>query len=146
MTERQRDIRQSIGFKIVGGSVGGLNKTLPVELSYTRTRPYEVDLDFLPDQEGEETVTWVIGRDLLRNGLNARRGQMVGLADVRVGTALEFIGTSLIQLESPDGIGIFEANRVDLTRFLRRTTKIVPFGRELDHVDMDREIKYLLDK
>lgn len=140
MSGRRTEVRQQMQFRISGAP----NTNVPVELYYTKIKPHEVELNFLPDNEGDETEVWIIGRTLLKKGLNTRRGRMVGLSDVKIGTSTQSKEIVIIQLLSPDGSVECQAQKKELRSFLRRTTKIVPFDKELDSVGVDEEIARML--
>jgi len=112
---------------------------LPVSLRYSARDPYAVRAVFSGD--GME-VEWVFARELLRRGLSAP----IGDGDVHIwpswGTGRELL---MISLTSPDGQALLEAVADDVRHFLDRTAVVVTEGQESNHLDLDVELRRMLD-
>jgi hypothetical protein len=113
----------------------------PVEavLRYDPVDPYAVAVVFLRD--GAE-VAWVFGRDLLMRGLYEPAGD----GDVAVFPSLDVDGRAMVVMElvSPAGHAVVEAQARDLLFFLARTTRAVWPGTEGEHLGLDAAITALL--
>ncbi|GAB3588935.1 SsgA family sporulation/cell division regulator [Angustibacter peucedani] len=120
---------------VVPGDEGLL---LTATLRYEVADPYAVEATF---RAGDESISWVLGRDLLSDGLLHECGD----GDVRVWPTTDG-GTSVVmlQLSSPDGCALLAADAEGLQAFLARTYDAVPLGYEGDHIDVDAAITQLL--
>jgi Streptomyces sporulation and cell division protein, SsgA len=109
---------------------------LTASLHYSAGDPYAVTLafDVIPD----ETVEWVLARELLAGGTKGPEG----IGDVRIwpGDGADTHGVLNIELSSPYGQARFEAPAADVAAFLARAYQLVPEGCETDHVDIDAEL------
>lgn len=112
---------------------------LCVRLRYEPTDPYVVRAAFFV--ECDEPVEWVLGRDLLADGLKGS----AGYADVRIWSAAGR-GDQLmyIALGSSAGTALLEVPVMDLMSFLQNAEALVPRGTESGHVDWDVELAHLL--
>ena len=120
---------------VVPGDEGLL---LTATLRYEASDPYAVEATF---RAGDEAISWVLGRDLLSDGLQAECGE----GDVRVWPTVEDSrSVVMLQLSSPDGQALLAADAGGLEAFLARTYDAVPLGYEGDHLDVDRAIAELL--
>jgi hypothetical protein len=123
---------------VVPGDDGVL---LRATLRYDARDPFAVEATF---RAGEESVSWVLGRDVLSGGLNAE----TGVGDVRVWPAACADGDPddmiMIELRSPDGQAQLAVDSADLDAFLLRTFEIVPQGREGEWLDIDGVVARLL--
>ncbi|MGW7253821.1 SsgA family sporulation/cell division regulator [Streptomyces sp. NPDC054834] len=114
---------------------------LCVRLRYEPTDPYVVHAVFLVDCD--EPVEWVLGRDLLADGLKGS----AGCADVRIWSAVGRGDQSMyIVLASPAGTALLEVPVRDITSFLQDTEALVPRGTESGHIDWDAELAQLLSR
>lgn len=108
--------------------------------SYDARDPYAVSITFGRTRVGgKDPVTWRIGRELLRAGLDRATGD----GDVRVGPA----GKSdvlFLHLRTQCGEALMELTRTALAAFLRGTELLVPFGAECAAFDVDEELVSLL--
>ncbi|MFF7755906.1 SsgA family sporulation/cell division regulator [Streptomyces sp. NPDC007971] len=112
---------------------------LRVRLRYEPTDPYVVHAVFFAD--GDEPVEWVLGRDLLADGLEGS----AGYADVRIWSAAGRGDQSMfIALGSSAGTALLEVPVRDITSFLQYTEALVPRGTESGHIDWDAELARLL--
>ncbi len=109
------------------------------ELRYDPDDPYAVAVAFQLD--GSELV-WVFGRDLLIRGV----AEPVGDGDVQVFPSLDSDGRLVVVLElsSPSGWALVEAQARDLLDFLATTRMVVWPGTEADHLHVDDVIEALL--
>jgi hypothetical protein len=111
---------------------------VPATLSYTREAPYAVTAAF---HTAEGDVTWIFGRDLLCQGLEAP----VGDGDVAVWPSVQGDVESLcLSLSSPTGSALLEADIAAVEAFLDLTYVLVPSGSEGDHLDIDAGLDAIL--
>ncbi|MET7778969.1 SsgA family sporulation/cell division regulator [Streptomyces mirabilis] len=112
---------------------------LCVRLRWEPTDPYVVRAVFFADCD--EPVEWVLGRDLLADGLEGS----AGYADVRIWSAAGRGNQSIyIVLRSSAGTALLEVPLQDVTSFLQDTEALVPRGTESGHIDWDAELAHLL--
>src|SRR3954469_11084316 len=110
--------------------------------SYDARDPYAVRIRFGPAHAGgTDAVTWLIGRELLRAGLD----QPAGDGDVRVGPTEASGDVLFLQLRAPSGEALMELSRTALAAFIRGTETLVPFGAEAAAIDLD-ELAVLLSE
>jgi hypothetical protein len=110
-------------------------------VSYDARDPYAVRITFSSARAGgKDTVTWLIGRELLRAGLD----QPTGDGDVRVGPRAARSGVLFLHLRPPSGEALMELSRTALAAFVRGTERLVPFGAEGAAIDLDEELASLL--
>ncbi|WP_170155301.1 SsgA family sporulation/cell division regulator [Lentzea atacamensis] len=104
-----------------------------VDLQYRSDDPHAVTLRF---QARDQESTWLVGRELLADGLLSP----AGIGDVRLrpghGDVL------VLELFTEDSHAVFHLSADDLQRFLDSTYAAVPAGREV--VDFDLLLKDLL--
>jgi cytochrome c1 len=113
---------------------------LPAMFSYDARDPYAVSITFGSARAGgRDPVTWLVGRDLLRVGLD----QPTGDGDVRVGPTASS-DVLFLHLRTHDGEALMELSRTALAAFVRGTESLVPFGAEGAVVDLDEELAVLL--
>jgi hypothetical protein len=111
---------------------------VPATLSYSPDAPYAVTASF---HTAEGDVTWIFGRDLLCQGLEAP----VGDGDVAVWPTAEGGQESLcLSLSSPTGSALLEADIAAVEAFLDLTYVLVPSGSEGQHIDIDAELDLIL--
>ncbi|MFC9154680.1 SsgA family sporulation/cell division regulator [Streptomyces bauhiniae] len=113
---------------------------LRMDLSYEPDDPYAVRVSFTYPGT-EQGVGWVMGRDLLAEGLDGPAGE----GDVQIWPVRE-AGERLVYIRlSPDtGTALFEAPAEQIAVFLRATEVIVPRGAESRRVDIDALLTRLL--
>ncbi|WP_406102800.1 SsgA family sporulation/cell division regulator [Streptomyces sp. NBC_01003] len=115
--------------------------SMRMSLRYETTDPYVVRAAFFTDTD--EPVEWVLGRDLLADGL---RGS-AGCGDVRVWSAVGRGDQAMyIVLGSPAGTALLEVPVEDVKSFLENTEAVVPRGTESGHIDWDLELANLFAK
>jgi hypothetical protein len=108
--------------------------------SYDARDPYAVRITFgSPAVDFEDAVTWLIGRELLRAGLD----QPTGDGDVRVGPTEPRSEVLFLHLRAPSGEALMELSRTALAEFVSCTETLVPFGAEGAAIDLD-ELAVLL--
>ncbi|MFD7229089.1 SsgA family sporulation/cell division regulator [Streptomyces sp. NPDC059881] len=111
-----------------------------MRLRYEPSDPYAVRVAFTADGS-DETVNWIIGRDLLIDGLKGP----VGEGDVQIWPAGERDrGAVYIVLKPPDGVALVEATAQDIKGFLHETEALVPRGSESERIDSDAMLRHLL--
>ncbi|MGW4208941.1 SsgA family sporulation/cell division regulator [Lentzea sp. NPDC004789] len=111
----------------------GTVEPMNVDLHYRSDDPHAVTLRFhTSDQES----TWLVGRELLSEGLLAP----AGLGDVRLRP--DHGDVLVLELFTEDSHAVFHLPGAELQRFLESTYAAVPAGREV--VDFDLLLKDLL--
>ena len=109
--------------------------------SYDARDPHAVRITFgSPRVDFEDAVTWLIGRELLRAGLD----QLTGDGDVRVGPTAASSDVLFLQLRAPSGEALLELSRTALVAFITGTEKLVPFGAEEAAIDLDGVLAVIL--
>ncbi|MEU6094341.1 SsgA family sporulation/cell division regulator [Streptomyces sp. NPDC047079] len=113
--------------------------TLCMRLRYEPTDPYVVRACFFIGNE--EPVEWVLGRDLLADGLKGSAGD----GDIRIWSAVGRGDPAMyITLGSCGGTALLEVPVRDVKNFLENTEALVPRGTESGRIDWDRELAHLL--
>jgi hypothetical protein len=117
---------------------------VPALLTYEAADPFAVRITFGDSATGPEAaddgVAWLVGRDLLRVGLDRPAGD----GDVRVWPASATADVLFLHLRAPSGEALFELSRATLSAFLRETEVLVPAGSEAAALDLDDELAALL--
>lgn len=111
------------------GSIEPMN----VDLQYRSDDPHAVTMRF---QARDQESTWLVGRELLADGLLAP----TGLGDVRLRP--EGGDVVVLDLFTEDSHAVFHLSAEELDRFLQSTYAAVPAGREV--VDFELLLKDLL--
>jgi hypothetical protein len=112
--------------------------TVKATLTYDDSNPYAVTAAFHTD-EGD--ITWIFGRDLLRDGLLSP----VGDGDVAIWpTHQEGHEALCLSLSSPTGSALLEGDISLVREFLDEAYLRVPSGRETIHLDVDGALADLL--
>lgn len=115
--------------------------SIRMSLRYEPTDPYVVRAAFFTDTD--ELAEWVLGRDLLADGLKGS----AGCGDVRVWPAVGRGDQAMyIVLGSPSGTALLEVPVQDVKAFLENTEALVPRGTESGHIDWDLELANLFTK
>ena len=113
-------------------------------LTYEAADPFAVRITFGDSATGPEAaddgVAWLVGRDLLRVGLDRPAGD----GDVRIWPASATADVLFLHLRAPSGEALFELSRATLSAFLRETEVLVPAGSEAAALDLDDELAALL--
>jgi hypothetical protein len=111
--------------------------------AYRAEDPYAVAITFaLAAGDGDIFATWLVGRPLLRAGMSAPSGD----GDVRIYPSIDEDGRAITVLEfvAPGGFASVHADTDLLRGFVDRTTDVVPFGSESDHIDLEALVADLL--
>jgi hypothetical protein len=136
MTTGAPDIVDVITMQLIGPD----ESVMPVlaELSYRVCDPYTVRAVFT----GSHTMsTWLLGRELIAQGLEADQDSCAGTGDVQVWRD-EDRSYVLISLNGVEGNALLAAPAEPLERFITKTEALVPFDNESDQ--MDPEISALI--
>jgi hypothetical protein len=115
----------------------GRNVDLPAAFGYDASDPWAVRITF---GRPAEQVTWVVGRELLIQGLTDPSGE----GDVQIWPSIDEYGRAAVVIEfrSPDGRLVTQLRTHELYRFLSRTQAVVPSGTE--SIDLDELIDAIL--
>ncbi|MFE1311391.1 SsgA family sporulation/cell division regulator [Streptomyces sp. NPDC058755] len=109
--------------------------SLCMRLSYEPTDPYIVRAAFFTCSD--EPVEWVLGRELLADGLKGSAGE----GDIRIWSAIGRGDQAMyIVLRSSAGTALLEVPVQDVKTFLENTEALVPQGTESGHIDWDTEL------
>ena len=112
---------------------------VPATLGYDVADPYAVRIAF-GDPDGDDGISWLLARDLLRTGLDRPAGD----GDVRLWPARTTGDVLFLHLRAPSGEALFEVSRTAVAAFLRQTEQLVPVGREAAVLQVDEELAALL--
>lgn len=114
--------------------------SLEADLVYDVEDPYAMTMVFKIGADDE--VLWTFGRELFITGLYEPSGD----GDVRVWPCLDSTGRAvvIIELSSPEGEVMVQANSRDVSRFVATMTDSVPRGAESGYIDFDQELVALL--
>jgi hypothetical protein len=120
---------------------------VPALLCYDAADPYAVRICFGEvggsagaAEVSEDGITWLLGRDLLRTGLDRPAGE----GDVRIWPSQSAADVLFVHLQAPSGEALFEASRATVAAFLQRTDAIVAPGAETAALNLDEELQALL--
>ncbi|WP_051836744.1 SsgA family sporulation/cell division regulator [Streptomyces sp. NRRL WC-3742] len=110
----------------------GVRVPVPGCLRYQATDPYAVHLDC---HVGPELpITWTFARDLLATGVRT----WAGTGDVCVFPSRDDAEPSVsISLDGEAASVVLHASTARVATFLSYTARIVPFGSESRHIDLD---------
>jgi len=136
MALRQADVVEVVTMQLVLSDATVLGVT--AELCFRAADPYTVRAVFT----GPHSMsTWLIGRELLAQGLVASQAFPAGTGDVRVWRDDDptFV---LISLSGVEGDALLAAPAEPVERFIATTQQLVPFGTESTR--MDPEISRLI--
>jgi hypothetical protein len=117
-------------------------------LGYDPGDPYAVQISFgevgtTPDGNptaAEGGIAWLLGRELLRSGLDRPCGE----GDVRIWPSHSAADVLFLHLQAPSGEALFELSRGTVAAFLRQTDAMVPPGTEGTLLALDDELAALL--
>ena len=116
-------------------------------LSYEVSDPYAVRITFgdVDDDGGsaepaDDGVAWLVGRELLQDGLDRPSGE----GDVRLWPAQGSADVLFLHLRAPSGEALFELSRATLAAFLRHSETLVPTGAEGARLGLDDGLQALL--
>jgi hypothetical protein len=141
MLQRPVTVVHEVDLRLIAPGDEGLRLT--ATLRYQPSDPYAVEATF---RAGDEAISWVLGRDLLSEGLTKVSGE----GDVRVWPTVD-LGESdeksrvvMLQLSSPDGRALLAAPAEEVGAFLAETYQVVAPGDEGDHLDIENVVERLL--
>lgn len=137
MVSRSRSVCTPVGLAILGS---GTPARITASLAFYSDDPYAVHMTFHA-RDGQEDVEWMFSRQLLSVGLLMPAGD----GDVRVWPGPESSGATYLQLRSPHGEAMFQAERGHFIDFLLRSYVVVPPGCESRYLDLDTELALLHD-
>ncbi|MHA6761639.1 SsgA family sporulation/cell division regulator [Streptacidiphilus sp. PAMC 29251] len=113
-----------------------------VTLGYNPADPYAVRLTFhLP---GDEPVTWILGRELLLDGINCRSGEGDVVVEPVAGEDPDFPDVRIL-LSSPAGTAVLYSPALPLIEFLGRTDQVLPLGQEQAMDELEQQLALILD-
>ena len=141
MLQRPVTVVHEVDLRLIAPGDEGLRLT--ATLRYQPSDPYAVEATF---RAGDEAISWVLGRDLLSEGLTKVSGE----GDVRVwptvdlGESGEHSRVVMLQLSSPDGRALLAAPAEEVGAFLAETYQVVAAGDEGDHMDIENVLERLL--
>ncbi|MFG2124434.1 SsgA family sporulation/cell division regulator [Streptomyces sp. NPDC048710] len=137
--ESLNTVMQEVAVQLVISRTYSLSMCM--NLRYEPADPYVVRADFFTD--ADEPTEWVLGRDLLADGL---RGS-AGCGDIRIWSAVSRGDQGMhIALGSRAGTALLEVPVQDVRTFLENTEALVPRGTESGHIDWDLELANLFAK
>ena len=138
MAHSLQTVTDDVALRLVVPDDDGL--MLRATLRYQPADPFAVEATF---RAANESISWVLGRDLLSEGLSAATGD----GDVRVWPSAQYGSERqlvMIELRSPDGQATLAVDATDLETFLLRTFQVVPAGEESRYLDIGEVISRLL--
>jgi len=136
MAAGSADVIEIVAMQLIGSDASVIPVT--AELSFRSTDPYTVRTTF----SGPQSVsTWLIGRELIAQGLDAASDEPAGRGDVQVwrDDDPEFL---LISLNGIEGSALLASPSEPIARFVAATEAIVPMGGESEN--MEGEISALI--
>jgi hypothetical protein len=137
--ESLKTVTQGVAVQLVISRTYSLSVCM--SLRYEPTDPYVVRATFFTDTD--EPAEWVLGRDLLADGL---RGS-AGCGDIRIWPAVGRGDQAMyLVLRSPAGTALLEVPVQDVRTFLVNTEALVPRGTESEHIDWNLELANLFAK
>ncbi|MFK0022749.1 SsgA family sporulation/cell division regulator [Streptomyces sp. NPDC090798] len=117
-----------------------LSFSASVMLQYEPSDPYAVRAAFTV-VGSDETAEWIIGRDLLADGLEGPTGE----GDIRLWPAEEHDVSDLyILLNPPAGTALLKAPAQEIKAFLQDAEAVVPRGAEPGRIDLDALLAHLI--
>jgi hypothetical protein len=129
-----RTVVQGVAVRLVVSHDYSLSMCM--RLRYEPTDPYVVRAAFFT-ADSDEPVEWVLGRDLLADGLR----RSVGEGDVRIWPAVGHGDQAMcMALGSSAGTALLAVPAHDVKTFLQNTEALVPQGTESGHIDWDTEL------
>jgi len=136
MTQESYDVVEVVAMQLISSDAS----VIPVstEFSFRVSDPYTVRAVF---SGPHSTSTWLLGRELLVQGMRAASDAPAGTGDVQVWRD-EDPDFTLISLSGVEGSALLAAPTDPLVTFLTRTEQLVPLGAESDR--MESEISALI--
>jgi hypothetical protein len=136
VAQRSYDVVESVAMQLISSDASVLPVT--AELSYRVSDPYTVRAVFTSPQS---TSVWLLGRELLLQGMLADSEDPAGCGDVQVWRDEDPLFT-LISLTGIEGSALLASPSEPLERFLTATEQLVALGTESDR--MEGEIAALI--
>ncbi|MEU1036407.1 SsgA family sporulation/cell division regulator (plasmid) [Streptomyces sp. NBC_01450] len=137
--ESLKTVVQGVAVQLVVSRTYSLSMCM--SLRYEPTDPYVVRAAFFTDTD--EQTEWVLGRELLADGLTGS----TGCGDIRVWPAVGRGDQAMyIVLGSPAGTALLEVPVQDVRTFLENTEALVPRGTESGRIDWELELANLFAK
>lgn len=137
--ESLKTVTQGMAVQLVISRTYSLSMCM--SLRYEPTDPYVVRAVFFTHTD--EPAEWVLGRDLLADGLRGSAGR----GDIRVRPAVGRGDQAMyIGLGAPAGTALLEVPVQHVRTFLEDTEALVPRGTESGHIDWERELANLFAK
>lgn len=136
MTNSSYDVVEVVAMQLIGSDAS----VVPVstQLAFRTTDPYTVRAVFTG---GQSSSTWLLGRELLAQGMHATSEEPAGTGDVQIWRD-EDPDYTLISLSGVEGSALLAAPTEPVLRFLAATESLVPLGAESDR--MEGEISALI--
>jgi len=136
MTNSSYDVVEVVSMQLIGSDAS----VVPVntQLAFRTTDPYTVRAVFTG---GQSSSTWLLGRELLAQGMHAASEDPAGTGDVQIWRD-EDPDYTLISLSGVEGSALLAAPTEPVLRFLAATESLVPLGAESDR--MEGEISALI--
>ena len=136
MTNSSFDVVEVVAMQLIGSDAS----VVPVntQLAFRTTDPYTVRAVFTG---GQSSSTWLLGRELLAQGMHASSEDPAGTGDVQIWRD-EDPDYTLISLSGVEGSALLAAPTEPVLRFLAATESLVPIGAESDR--MEGEISALI--
>lgn len=136
MTNSSYDVVEVVAMQLIGSDAS----VVPVstQLAFRTTDPYTVRAVFAG---GQSSSTWLLGRELLAQGMHASSEEPAGTGDVQIWRD-EDPDYTLISLSGVEGSALLAAPTEPVLRFLAATESLVPLGAESDR--MEGEISALI--
>ncbi len=135
------DVREVVAMHLVLSDASVL--PIRAELTFDASDPYTVRMEFTGTQSN---CTWLIGRELIAQGVLADPSSPAGTGDVRIWRDEDptFI---LLALSGVEGDALLAGPAEPFARFVAATTVLVPFGSESSRMEdeISRLIVSLLD-
>jgi hypothetical protein len=133
---RPTSVRRSLTAALLGPE--GVHE-VDLELRYDSSSPYAVTATFHVDQR---RVSWVFARDRLRVGVT----EPTGAGDVHVRPHLDEGDRAavLLELRSPQGIGLVLLPASEVLPFVASSNEAVEPGTESGHLDIDAALRAVL--
>ncbi len=134
-----RTASRTVRMELLDGQEPGLK--VEAELVYDAQDPYAVTIVF---DTVRGPVRWMLARELLSQGWLEPSGD----GDVHVWPCLSSAGcaVTMIELCSPTGDVVLQADTGDVLAFLGESRAVVEPGAESQHLDVDGAIRALLDR
>ncbi len=136
VTQQPYDVVETVAMQLISSDASVIPVT--AELSFRVADPYTVQAVFTGAQTNS---TWLLGRELLMQGMLADADDPAGTGDVQVWRDEDPLYT-LISLTGVEGSALLAATSEPLEWFLSATEQFVPLGHESDK--METEISALI--